>query len=44
MITVLRDNLTNNKINLVEEFFKDLHWFNVFLHIYNGVTHCQDSR
>ena len=38
MLQLLRDNTDNNTILLTQEFHKDLHWFNVFLLSYNGVT------
>ena len=38
MLQFLRDNTHEDIIVLNSEFFKDLAWFNTFLHSYNGVT------
>ena len=38
MLQVLRENHTNSRIRLTEEFVKDLNWFNTFLCSYNGVA------
>ena len=38
MLQLLRDNFESNSIILTPDFFKDLHWFQTFLQIYNGVT------
>ena len=38
MLQLLRNNTHEDIIVLNSEFFKDLAWFNTFLHSYNGVT------
>ena len=38
MLQLLRDNTHGDFIVLHSDFFKDLAWFNTFLHSYNGVT------
>ena len=38
MLQLLRDNFDSNTVVLTSEFFKDLHWFQTFLRVYNGVT------
>ena len=38
MLKTLQDNASKQKILLNAQFFRDLHWFNVFLSQYNGVT------
>ena len=38
MLQPLRDNIHEDILVLYSEFFKDLAWFNTFLHTYNGVT------
>ena len=38
MLQLLTDNFSSNIIVLTSELFKDLHWFQTFLQIYNGVT------
>ena len=45
MLTVLRDNYANSKIQLTQEFFWDLNWFNLFLQQYIcGVTFYDNQR
>ena len=41
MLNVLRENYDNTIIMLNESFKNDLHWFNTFLTVYNGVTFFQ---
>ena len=38
MLALLRNNHNVDKILLNQPFFKDLAWFNTFLHEFNGVT------
>ena len=38
MLNTLRDHHSRDMITLNDEFQKDIHWFNVFLHSFNGVT------
>ena len=38
MLELFRKNYDRKRITLTVEFFRDLHWFNVFLAQYNGVT------
>ena len=44
MLAVLRENYENSKIKLSHAFFKDLNWFNVFLHQYNGITFYDNQK
>ena len=38
MLHILRDHVHSNFIMLPHQFFRDLNWFRVFLHQFNGVT------
>ena len=38
MLTLLRNSINRNRINLTSEFLSDLFWFQKFLPCFNGVT------
>ena len=38
MLDVLRSAECNDRIKLTDDFHRDLHWFDTFLPLYNGVS------
>ena len=43
MLQFLRDNNSKKIFKLLDDFYKDLSWFLVFLQSYNGVTFCDNK-